>query len=283
MSYFYEKNLEYDGVLQGDVFEVGNLCEDIFLDNEKWAVVITADCDIENKKMGNMFTVLPIILADDYLEEIWLVETFDREKKALIDKAVELINASKIHSKNDCHEVTYDSMIQWLKEEDLKSIFQLLKLDVTSNKFIELEVKLSIMSKGAYLKNYIELRTYQKRSEKKIKKEIMEAIKQCRDEFYFVPDIPCSKSIGLMIKLRSIRGMHESRVFKSERDSRLSLDDKEKAIIRVGRFSDYLRYSITQSFALLFSRIGMPSQFENDNNAAIDLISSSIWSKYNEL
>jgi len=283
MSYFYERDLGHDGVLQGDVFKVGALCDDIFLENEKWAVVITADCDIEKKKMGNTFTVLPIILAEDYLRDIWLVEVFNREKEELIEKAVEIINNSGISSIKGCNSITNESMDTWLNEEPIESIFKLLELDMEDKKIIEVSEKLSIVLDDVTMTNFFSLRKHQKRTEKKIKKEIMEAIKKCRDEFYFIPDIPCSESIGLMIKLRSIRAIHESRVVINELGARLYQDDQRKTLIRVGRFSDYLRYSISQNFALLFSRIGMPSQFESDNNVSIELISNSIWGKHNGL
>ena len=39
--------------------------------NDVFLVILTADCDIYNFKMGKHFTVIPVVTAEYYLTQIW--------------------------------------------------------------------------------------------------------------------------------------------------------------------------------------------------------------------
>ncbi len=85
-----------------------------------------------------------------------------------------------------------------------------------------------------------------------------------------------------IIKLRMIRPMHKSYVFTNEVDARQSKYSSSTNLVRIGRCSDYLRYSISQNFASLFSRIGMPSNFEEDINESTALFLEQLESNKND-
>jgi hypothetical protein len=282
MSYFFNENLEYKGVLQGDVFQVGECCDDIFLLEENFCMVITADCDIANRKMGNSYTCLPIISAEDYLRTVWLEDVIKREKIQLINQMLEIINSSNALKDNDCNSLTAISLEDWLQEESFLTILKLLSLDTQNKKHILCNDLYSVINSDKNFKTFISFRKLQKKSEVKVKKEISDALKNSREEFFFVPDLSVFDSFGAMIKLRDIRAVSHSRVFTEQLELKVSTIDPRKTLIRVGRFSDYLRYSISQKFALLFSRIGMPDSFESDFRNSLGLIANTVWENSNE-
>jgi hypothetical protein len=57
-------------IRQGDIIVPYNIDES---NEEKiqFGVIVTADCDIVQKKMGNFFTYVTMVTANYYLEEIW--------------------------------------------------------------------------------------------------------------------------------------------------------------------------------------------------------------------
>ncbi|NSY33774.1 hypothetical protein DS891_09260 [Pseudoalteromonas sp. JC28] len=280
MSYFLEEiNDEYKGILQGDVFKVGSNCGDIFGPIEKFVVVITADCDIVNKKMGDYFTVLPMISTESYLEEVWLKKIISDEQKSYMQKLAEHINKEPEFKKLKCNDMSVGELEDWLSKEVIESILKSLNITISTEKsgIKETIDKYNETLKVNCIRTFVDYRKFLGKSVAKIDKEIKEAIqKNMRAEFQFIPDLGLSTETGVIVKLRDIRAIHKDRVFIDSMELKVAQIDPNTCIERIGRFSDYLRYSITQNFSSLFSRIGMPKTFEDDMDASISLITESI-------
>lgn len=279
MSYFLEDINDYKGILQGDVFKVGSNCEDIFGPHEEYAVVITADCDIANKKMGDYFTVLPMISTESYLKHIWLKKVIFDEQKQCMQKLVQHINDSPNYKVHGCNVMSLDELDSWAREEPIESILSSLSIEIsTGKKGIQSTIdKYNETLKVTCMNTFVRYRKSFNKNKNQIDKEIKEAIhKNMRAEFQFIPDLGLSSETGIIVKLRDIRAIHKNRVFIDDLEFKSSPIDPNTCIERVGRFSDYLRYSITQNFASLFSRIGMPKTFEDDMDASLSLITESI-------
>ncbi|MBB1478506.1 hypothetical protein H5186_03380 [Pseudoalteromonas sp. SG41-2] len=280
MSYFLKEiNDDYKGILQGDVFKVGSSCGDIFGPLEDFAVVITADCDIVNKKMGDYFTILPMISTESYLKEIWLKKIISDEKKSYIHKIVEHMNKAPNFKALECNDMSVCELEDWMSSETIELILAQLNIEISTGKngIKDTIDKYNETLKVNCIRTFVLYRKYLGKPNSKIDKEIKEAIqKNMRAEFQFIPDLGLSSETGMILKLRDIRAIHKNRVFIDGMELKTAQIDPNTCIERVGRFSDYLRYSITQNFASLFSRIGMPKTFEDDMDASLSLITESI-------
>ena len=114
------------------------------------------------------------------------------------------------------------------------------------------------------------------KKENKIKTELEQALKNTREEFYFIPELSPLDGSAMYIKMRAVTAVPKELILKSESEIRFLPIDPQKTLVRIGRFSDYLRYSITQKFSNLFSRIGMKQEFERDAKDSIAITVDTI-------
>lgn len=279
MSNYFQVDYDLDDVLQGDIFEVGHGCDDIFEPEEKYAVLITADCDIANNKMGRFFTLLPIISAQCYLREIWIKDLFGKELDKIYEELCDFVNKSVYLQDGSYNPLKFSEIKEWLEEDGINEFVK--SLEIGNDKKIEdILSRYNLVSGEVNIENYLYLMRLRNKKITTIKKDIESSIKNSREEYYFIPDLPSSEFSGHMIKLRDVRAVPKERVFKNSYDLRLSPKSPDISLLRVGRFSDYLKYSITQNFAHVFSSIGMKDLFESDTRVSLDLISSEICDAY---
>lgn len=281
MNYFIDNLKSEEELLQGDIFQVKCTDSGLFNESEKLAMMLTADCDISNKKMGEYYTVIPIVSAKDYLETYWLDDFFLKESEKIIGELASIFNMSEIYEAEGYDPITNDKLSEWLKEDSLDNIFLTHNLPNKSELVENYNEKLNIINKDRTLTGFVKYKKSNGAKAKGIKKEIEQALNKCRDEFYYLPNITMDRNYGLVMKLREIKPVHKNKVFTNNVSARLSNEDGD-LIIRVGRFSDYLKYSVSQSFSLLFSRIGLPMEFEKDKVDSIEIITTEIMECYDE-
>lgn len=282
MTYFIDKISRNEDVLQGDVFKVVNSDNELFTQDETLALIITADCDIANNKMGNYYSVLPIISAEKYLAHYWVAGFFSKEYKKILDSLLLQLNKSGEICEGKYDPLTDETLDQWLNEESLINIVESLNLRDNFKSLEEVDEKLGIIKNVKDINCFIKYKRFCGSKDKTILKDIASALKSCGEQYYFLPQIDLNNSFGSIIKLREIRPVHKKQLFLDETSERLSSSPTNN-VIRIGRLSDYLRYSISQCFALLFSRIGLPTEFEKDKNDSIEVISQNIMEKYNDV
>ncbi|MFQ2543457.1 hypothetical protein ACK3Z0_09145 [Aeromonas caviae] len=282
MAYYHEDFNENESIRQGDIVKIGKDLSFGFSDVDKFGFVVTADCDIYQDKSGGDITILPIIDPQIFIDTIWIPETFSRERTEVLNLICEKINSSGAPRAFNCNEISSSDLEAWIKQSSITEILKALKINISG----ELEIlakRLFILSSPPSLKNHFEHRSnIQGRKEKSIKGELSTAFKKMRDDFYFIPEIKSSANLGAIIKLRHAKIVKLHSIYKNYREARINALNVERCIYRTGRCSDYLKYSIVQRFALLFSRIGMPLEFESDESSSIDIITDNLWEVYNE-
>lgn len=180
MTYFNNKLDEFEPILQGDVFEIGSNCREIFMDDEAFAMVITADCDIANDKMGHSFTLIPIISAEMYLENYWLPELYSKSLAKIIRINVEKINNSKELKESGFSPLTDERLQNWITTSPLTELYSELKIKI--NKEISKDSSLlNIFTKKSTIASFFNLRLELEGAKpEKVKKELSEAIKSSR-------------------------------------------------------------------------------------------------------
>lgn len=142
-----------------------------------------------------------------------------------------------------------------------------------------LEVALDCQNSCSQLARLREAWTIMGRKEKNQQSEIRSAFKGDGGfpDYILIPELPNTEGYGFVVRLRSIFSVDSSDLFKSEVDARIN--GRSDAFHRIGRFSDRIRFSITQKVAFLFSRIGMTEGFEGACEAATDKAIDAIYMK----
>jgi hypothetical protein len=93
-------------------------------------------------------------------------------------------------------------------------------------------------------------------------------------DFFLLPELPGAEGYGFVVMLRAIRSLHAGDLFATAVDARIA--GRPDAFHRVGRMTDGVRFAITQKLAFLFSRIGLPSNYEQACQSAVELLSEAV-------
>ncbi|EKN4071253.1 hypothetical protein [Yersinia enterocolitica] len=270
MSSYCIDSYDDSDILQGDIFKITNTAPD--QDNEVF-LIISADCDIANNKLGRSgLACLSIITLDDYFfREHCLI----KHQKLIESELNNLINSINKHwlSLSETHKKIDSKNIEnWIKEDEVNIILSTLKVE---NKELKAKIKKSydiIKQYSAHINNKdcnsIDLltiangknHTENDETKKTIKRYMLELSKTPPQDLFFIPSIPTLESIGYVVKLRSLFFVPTAYCFSSTSKSK----ESEISYIRIGRLTPTFKHALSQQFGTLFSRIGFPTYYEHD-------------------
>ncbi len=243
----------------------------------QWLFLLTADCDIANSKHGGNLTCLPVISATEYLN-IWACTRSDVFAQKACDSACKIIHELELGRNPQALRLSRNELDRWLTADGVEGIISLLafsdrKPEKRCREQLEHFQQLtdhesSGMSRLRYAWNVAGKSLANQQS------DVREAVSGISDDWFFVPHIPGSHDVGFVIDLRRPVMVDINSVFAHETDAKV-LDADENSYVRTGRFADYIRFSVSQSFASLFARIGMISAFEAERDLAFDDIVES--------
>lgn len=272
MSYFTTDTSRYNGLLQGDIFRIEQ-GDDIFLNEERYVVLLTADCDMAHESKGVEFlTFLPVISSMDFVKRILISDFFNKKIKKIHKEIITYINSEISKVNTECNPINEDGLINWLEDEDLESILHSLNLiNIPDNIKSLIEMHQHCLNND-HISSYAEIKKIEGVKKQNVFKDILSSLTKPKEEYFILPLINELYEQFSVVKIRMIKPIHRSRVFTNEMDYLASCDKDNVAVIRVGRLSDYLRYSISQKFSHLFNKIGMPTEFESDRDTSIEML-----------
>ncbi|HEY0926957.1 hypothetical protein [Brevundimonas sp.] len=258
-------------IRQGDVFKSYN--------NQKqdgWYILVTADCDVVNDKFGDKLTFIKVsesrIYMDNWYEKQCHIET-ERSSKEVCST----INSNYDFSNFSYNEFTPQDVISWVSELGCEDFISGLALPTKiakslEKKLIAIEIG-SDKSKPSRIR-FSEISDALGRTDNQKSKIILGGLKGMGGDHLFLPSIPGDPGIGFIVELRNIYTANPSQVFKDTVGRKLS--GELVSFERCGRLADFLRFSVVQQFASLFSRIGMTEKFESEREIAMDLIAGDL-------
>lgn len=282
MTGFFTQIEDTDEVRQGDIIrklnaETGR--------TEKLGIVITADCDIAQKKAGERYTWLEIIPMAAYIDGPWSQEQLRKLAEKRSRSICEYLNSQIRNVHPGLAPLTQDSLAQWLKSktaeeilttatgkapaENAKSLRELqgfaltVSADETQSAFSRLKAAWALFGTD----------------EKNQQDSVRNAFKDGGgfQDFFVLPELPRHNGFGFVVMLRSMWTIKALDLFPTEQDARIH--DRPDAFHRLGRLNDGIRFSIAQKLAFLFSRIGMPKTFESACETATELAVEEFFNK----
>lgn len=271
-------------IRQGDVIRCASDGES----EPRFGVVLTADCDIAQQKAGDNYTWLKIVRSQDYLEQTWAPEQLRRLRDRQSRAACDSINAILKRSNLDLSPLMPNSLIEWLQTTDpVQLITQISGSAPRSNDRLvaQLQAIQFAAGTGNQNSNLTRLRkawNAMGRDEKSQRQSLRDAFDSERGfpDYILVPELPLVNGIGFVVLLRSLSTISAVDLYQCQADAKIS--GKSTSFYRIGRFSDALRFSIAQKVAFLFSRIGMPTHYEQSCAAAADLTTEAILASLEE-
>lgn len=280
MTDFFKTIEDTDDVRQGDVIrqlhpETGAL--------EKLGVVITADCDIAKRKASDRYTWLEILPMADYIEGPWAQEQLRKLGEKRSKTICQYLTAQARKLQPDLSEVTPDSLVQWLRSRTPAQILtsvtgqapdakQLLDLQGFAHTVIPEDGRSAFSRLQAAWKLF--------GTDEKAQQDIVRnAFKDGGgfQDYFVLPELPRQSGLGFVVMLRSMWNLMRPELYLTEQDARIS--DQPGAFHRLGRLNDGIRFSITQKLAFLYSRIGMPTNFESACETATELAVEEFFKK----
>jgi hypothetical protein len=243
------------------------------------AVVINADCDMENRKHDGVIALLPIFRFTEYITKFWLPHFIDG---AIKDASEQIKTLCLLDDKN------IEELKRWIVSPQEESSFDKLMF---LNRF-NLDTKKSSQASDALdrLKNALISREGEslnalssfapKDSEvnhkKYIKSQVTSAFKGMGDGHFFITEVKGDDDIGFVVRMRRIYSVEADSCFKSHADYQALHTSQSSAAYRLCRLSPSYKFKLAQLFALQFSRIGLPNELTSLSSLAIDNATNSV-------
>jgi len=246
----------------------------------EWGVIVTADCDIVQEKMGEFFTYLVIRTARDYVEQVWAGEEIAKIRERYGRIAVEQIHLADQLRDPDATPLSFTELFDWVRTDNADAILHAVAItQVATRQRVGTSIEVFALTDervGEYSTSLERLKACWKREGKKEPEHrgiVQNALRQrqMRSDYMLTPTLPSETEVGFVVMLRDIRAVRSSDLFTNRLDLRIG-NGSPAAMYRIGRFSDFIRYAIAQRMANLFSRIGMTEQFETECEVAASLI-----------
>lgn len=280
MNEIFSSILDTDDIRQGDIIRKVNRQ---FSSDATYGVVLTADCDIAQKKAGERYTWLEIISMKSYVQGVWAEDQLRKISERRSKPLCEMLNSQIRRIDINLTALTQDSLSKWLSTSSADEILTSIcgqKPSAESQMLRDLKAfALATIAEGSQtpfsrLKALWELTG---KDEKKQREAVRDAFKEGGgfQDFFVLPELPKTPGVGFVVLLRSMSTVMASDLFLTEQDARIH--DRPSAFHRIGRLSDGVRFAITQKLAFLFSRIGMPKSFESACETATEVTLEEIY------
>lgn len=247
-------------------------------------VVVTADCDIAKGKFGDAgLACVQLTPLADYMLGDHARITARRQLKKRFEKATEWINKRWLQKDAQNVALTKENVRAWIMMSTPEEIEAELALPADDKKsFIKREAP-ALQSAQTLLDAPVDrysaidaLRAIQPKTTSRSEQlKMLFGSVDPRDlpmDMFYVSSVPGEPGVGFIAKLRALSFIPIDRSFTSM----VAAKDVGDSFVRVGRLAPTFRHALAQQFGMLFARIGMPTEYETDRDAAFTLIADQI-------
>ena len=264
-------------IRQGDVVKKVGPVDQVV---NEYAVILTADCDIAQKKSNNRMTLIRAVPINEFVGSYWA--SWELEK--LVEKQLRAVTpffsacAGKIDP--SLRALTDARLLAWVRSDSPDEIFDVLgvmptkhakefaALSALKGYVVFLEDQQDRDGLAALSRAYVTLG----RSLSDIRDRVREALTTNSgfQDYLIIPNCPDNLQDGLAILMREVFTIPAEDILQSEYQARVQ--DRINCFARIGRLRDRVKYAVTQRIAFVFSRIGMEAAYEDSCQTLADLI-----------
>lgn len=233
-------------------------------------LVITADCDISKGKFGRQLACLRVITLEDYLRTKWAEKKLEKLKKTELDSVRDRLAKWHSHKLQSKSSITSKAVHDWVLRDSPEEICESLQVPVEEQKKVFLSLRkyksswerLVEISASDFLVKYVEYRAIAQEKTRdvcwdEVLKDATKEIESLPEDVFVLTELPQVDCSGAVVLLREVVGVPYESVFYRASDV-----VGENGFLRVGRLESQFKYAVSQAFGALFSKIGLPNEYE---------------------
>ncbi|MCL6251852.1 hypothetical protein M3P36_12470 [Altererythrobacter sp. KTW20L] len=249
-----------------------------------YGIVITADCDIAQKKSNNRITIVRAVPADHFVSHYWSVWELEKIAERQIRSLIPFVNGAIRRTELALDQLTAVGLRSWVISRSPEEIFRI--LDIRVDKYNKEYSSLVALSQWLSFANDVEKKDGFKclksvsqslgRPESELRERVREALLTSGgfQDYLIVPNLPQSSHDGMAVLMGELVTVPVAEVHGSAYAARVC--DADSGYVRFGRLADRVRFAIAQRISFVFSRIGMEENYEDDCRILADLVSSEV-------
>lgn len=249
---------------------------------QELCLVITADCDIDKGKFGKQLACLRVTPLCAYIRSVWAEKQLQRamsnERKKVWEQMVRW-HTALLGEKST---LSVEAAENWIVRDSAEAICSALNIPEREQR----KVRASISSYRSAIDNLAEVSEYDSHGKyvafqsaiegrdcsQDIAKKAQENFKSSLPEDVFLlPSLPQLEIGAAVVLLREIVAVAFDKVcYRAEEAS------DENLFLRIGRLQPTFKYAVSQAFGTLYSKIGLPKDYEEKRDNALNSIADSI-------
>lgn len=238
---------------------------------EEFCLVVTADCDISKGKFGRQLACLRVLPIDRYFRTIWATKKLEKLRKTELAKLRGQVAKWHTQSLGAESSITMEAAADWVKREEPMAICEALQVPVADRKkfastLAAFQNANTEFEKNAASDKLIQFAAYRSAvlgrdvdtSRQEVLKEAQRESETLPEDVFLLTCLPQISDDGAVVLLREIIGVPYEAVCYRVTDV-----VSESSLLRVGRLHPTYKYAVSQAFGASYSKIGLPSTYEN--------------------
>lgn len=247
----------------------------------QYGIVITADCDIAQRKTNDRMTVVRAVTVQEFIQKYWATWELEKLAEKQIRLIIPFLNAAITKVDNSVSTLTASRLEDWLATSTPERIFEGLNLQPARHgKEFGCLNALHFWIKFAHdphdtdgFKALSNANSAIGRSHTDVQDRVREALITSGgfQDYLVIPNCPDDNRDGIVVLMREVLTIPAQEFLRSKYQARIS--DRKAGYMRIGRLTDRVRFAVAQRLAFVFSRIGMEESYEDNCRTLADLVS----------
>jgi hypothetical protein len=266
-------------IRQGDVLEWLDSDQDDLW--RRFAIVVTADCDLAYQKHAGLLACVPLLPHEDYLALFPLPARLGRAKDKLLERTYALVRGYQAENRPDYPLALSDQAIaSWIDSVGTEDIIRELQVN-DQKRADELTSVVGAIrgcsqasAAGGFSAQLDALATALIVTQGKstfderrslLARELLDQLGRLPGDAIFLHALSPRHRQGYVAYLRALVNVQDATVARSVRD----LNDATTSAKRIARLGSPYVFHLTQALGHVFSAIGLPSSYEESRDAFI--------------
>lgn len=245
-------------------------------------LVITADCDISKGKFGRQLACLRVLTVKDYVAHIWAKRKLDKLIKEEAKKLRAQLAKWQSQATGKESTLTEEAARIWIARVEPSAICESLGVpdDGSRKKLVGVlatyrEAFGGLDGPRDPLTALVAFKSTLGRTDPKTCRQ--QTLQQAQQEplpedAFLLPELPLAADTPCVVMLREIVGVASDAVCFRATDATSS-----DSFLRVCRLEPTYKYAVSQAFGILYSRIGLPDEYERRCKDVVSGIASFEW------